>query len=291
MGKQHSGSAESFYLYRIKSKLRRFAVVALVMSAFGLMLLGKADTILVEKAQILFNDVATPVLSLLSKPAEMASRFFQNLRELASIRRENERLRAENKELTLIKLDTEQLRKENAYLTDLLRYVPPPAAVSITSRVIADTGNSFAQSLIAFVGLKHDIEKGNVVLTGDGLVGRIASVGINAARILLITDINSRVPVKIEPLDTPAILTGDNTEHPQLTSLPGYAKVSVGDRVVTSGMAGGYPAGLPVGTIVSVNDGVIKVRPFFNRSRLEVVRIVDYGLSGLLPDPICPHSP
>ena len=88
MGKQHSGSAESFYLYRIKSKLRRFAVVALVMSAFGLMLLGKADTILVEKAQILFNDVATPVLSLLSKPAEMASRFFQNLRELASIRGE-----------------------------------------------------------------------------------------------------------------------------------------------------------------------------------------------------------
>ena len=280
MGKQHSGSAESFYLYRIKSKLRRFAVVALVMSAFGLMLLGKADTILVEKAQILFNDIATPVLSLLSKPAE-----------LASIRRENERLRAENKELTLIRLDTEQLRKENAYLTDLLRYVPPPPAVSITSRVIADTGNSFAQSLIAFVGLKHDIEKGNVVLTGDGLVGRIASVGINAARILLITDINSRVPVKIEPLDTPAILTGDNTEHPQLTSLPNYAKVSVGDRVVTSGMAGVYPAGLPVGTIVSVNDGVIKVRPFFNRSRLEMVRIVDYGLSGLLPDPICPTSP
>lgn len=289
VGQQHSGNSAS--LHQIKAKLKRFALVMLVLAAFGLMLLGKADTILVEKAQILFNDLTSPVLALLSKPAEAASRFMQNIHELVSIRQENARLHAENQELTLVKLDTEQLRKENAYLADLLNYVPPPEAVFMTSRVIADTGNSFAQSLIAFVGQKQKVGKGNVVLTGDGLVGRIASVGINAARILLITDINSRVPVKIEPLDTLAILSGDNTEYPQLISLPGNAKVSVGDRVVTSGMAGVYPAGLPVGVIVSIDDGLIKVRPFFNRSRLEMVRIVDYGLSGLLPDPVCAVSP
>ena len=289
MGKQHSGNPAS--LNQIKFKLRRFAVLALVMAAFGLMLLGKADTILVEKAQILFNDIVTPVLSLLSKPAEMASKFMQNMHELVSIRQENARLRRENQELTLIKLDTEQLRKENAYLAGLLNYVVPPHAVSISSRVIADTGNAFAQSLIAFVGHGQKIKKGNVVLTGDGLVGRISSVGINAARILLITDINSRVPVKIEPFDTPAILSGDNTEYPQLISLSNNAKVSVGDKIVTSGMAGVYPAGLPVGVIVSIDDGLITVRPFFNRSRLEVVRIVDYGLSGLLPDTVCETTP
>ncbi len=289
VGQQHSGNTAS--LHQIKAKLKRFALVLLVLAAFGLMLLGKADTVLVEKAQVLFNDISSPVLALLSKPAEAASRFMQNIHELVSIRQENARLREENRELTLVKLDTEQLRKENAYLADLLNYIPPPEAVSITSRVIADTGNSFAQSLIAFVGSKQKVAKGNVVLTGDGVVGRIASVGINAARILLITDMNSRVPVKIEPLDTPAILSGDNTEYPQLISLPGNAKISVGDKVVTSGMAGVFPAGLPVGVIVSIDDGLIKVRPFFNRNRLEMVRIVDYGLSGLLPDPICEVSP
>ena len=200
-------------------------------------------------------------------------------------------MREENERLTLSKLEIDRLRKENVYLTDLLKYVPPPEAISISSRVIADTGNSFAQSLIAFVGQKQEIEKGNVVLTGDGLVGRIASVGVNAARILLITDINSRVPVKVEPLDAPAILSGDNSEYPQLNSLPNNVQVSVGDRVVTSGMAGVYPAGLPVGVITSVADGVIRVRPFFNRNRLEIVRIVDYGLSGLLPDLPCVLSP
>ena len=72
--------------------------------------------------------------------------------------------------------------------------------------------------------------------------------------------------------------------------MPNNVQVSVGDRVVTSGMAGVYPAGLPVGVITSVSDGVIRVRPFFNRNRLEIVRIVDYGLSGLLPDPPCEPS-
>ena len=274
-------------LYQLKSKLQRFGLLALVMAAFGLMLLGKADTILVEKGRILFNDITTPVLALLSKPAETVSGFIQNIHELVSIRQENNRLRDENQRLNLIKLETERLRKENAYLSGLLNYVPPPEAVSISSRVIADTGNSFAQSLIAFVGAKQEIEKGNVVLKGDGLVGRIASVGVNAARILLITDINSRVPVKIEPIDVPAILAGDNTEYPQLISFPNNVRVSVGDRIATSGLAGVYPAGLPVGTVISVNDGVVKVRPFVNRNHLEVVRIVDYGLSGLIADPKC----
>lgn len=283
MAKQSNPSS----LYQIRTKLQRFGLLALVMAAFGLMLLGKADTILVEKGRILFNDIATPVLALLSKPAETASRFMQNIHELVSIRQENNRLREENQRLNMIKLETERLRKEAAYLSALLNYVPPPEAVSVSARVIADTGNSFAQSLIAFIGTKQDIEKGDVVLTGDGLVGRVASVGVNAARILLITDINSRVPVKIEPIDVPAILTGDNTEYPQLISFPNNVRVSVGDRVTTSGLAGVYPAGLPVGTVISVNDGVVKVRPFVDRNHLEVVRIVDYGLSGLIADPKC----
>ncbi len=288
MAKKHTNTVS---LHQIKSKLQRFGVFALVLFAFSLMLLGKADTILVEKAQILFNDITTPILIVLAKPAQGAAKFMQNLHELVSIRQENTRLREENAKLNLIKIATESLRKENNYLTDLLRYVPPPQAVSISSRVVADTGNSFAQSLVAFVGQKQKIEKGNIVLTGDGLVGRIASVGINAARILLITDINSRVPVKIEPADVPAILSGDNTEFPQLTSLSDNVKVMIGDKVVTSGLAGVYPTGIPVGVVVSVDDSVVRVRPFFNRSRLEIVRIVDYGLSGLIADAVCEDSP
>ena len=286
MLKPHFGNTSA----ALKMKLQRFGVSVLVLLAFGVMLLGKADMILVERGRILFNDIATPVLYFLSKPAEAVSAFVANIRELASIRKENVRLREENQILTFIYLNAERLKKENEYLTDLLRYVPPPEAKTISARVIADTGNAFAQSVIAFVGQGAEVEKGNVVLTGDGLVGRVASVGMNAARIILITDINSRVPVRVEPLEVPAILTGDNTERPRLASLPHNVKVSVGDRIVTSGTAGVYPAGLPVGVISSVQDGIIRVKPFFNRNRLEIVRIVNYGLSGLIADQKCDGS-
>lgn len=288
MVKQHgAGGSSSFQL---KSKLQRFGLAALVAAAFGLMLLGKADILLVEKGRILFNDIAAPVLMVLSKPAEMTLRVMQNLHELVSIRRQNAVLRAENEKLNLIKLDTEQLRRENEELRNLMKYIPLPEASSVSAKVIADTGNSFVQSLLAYTGYHHTVKKGNVVLTGEGVLGRISSVGVNVARILLITDINSRIPVKVEPMNAQAILSGDNTEYPQLISLPNNVKISVGDRVITSGAAGVYPAGLPIGTIVSVADGIIKVRPFVNRNHLEIVRIVDYGLSGLLADPICEVS-
>ena len=68
MGKQHTGSLPS--LHKIKTKLQKFALLAMVMLAFGVMLLGKADTYLVEKGRILLDDIATPVLALLSKTAE-----------------------------------------------------------------------------------------------------------------------------------------------------------------------------------------------------------------------------
>lgn len=259
----------------------------LVISIFGLMLLGKADIIIVDKIRNLFVDLATPVLVVVSKPAVAISSFISNLRELASIRAENTKLRAENESLNLVKVEADRLAKENAYLSDLTRYIPPPKAKSISTRVIADVGNSFAQSLIAFVGHDQEVKKGNVVLTGDGLVGRVASVGFNSARIMLITDINSRVPVRIEHLDAPAILEGDNTEFPNLISLPSSAKVAVGDKVITSGMAGVYPPGLAVGIIVSNTDGIIKVRPFVNRNHLEIVHIVDFNLSGLIPEVPC----
>ena len=93
-------------------------------------------------------------------------------------------------------------------------------------------------------------------MTGDGLVGRVAELGDHAARILLLTDLNSRVPVVIEETRERAILSGDNTERPALAYLPPDARVSSGQRVVTSGSGGVLPAGLPIGTVTVGRDGV-----------------------------------
>jgi len=77
-------------------------------------------------------------------------------------------------------------------------------------------------------------------------------------------------------------LAGDNSERPRLIHLPPGASVSIGDRIVTSGHGGAFPPGIPVGVVAQVNDGAVLVKPYAQRDRLEFVRVVDYGLKGIL---------
>jgi rod shape-determining protein MreC len=88
--------------------------------------------------------------------------------------------------------------------------------------------------------------------------------------------------VVIEATRTRAILAGDNTERPRLIHLPPGAAVNPGDRIVTSGHGGAFPPGIPVGVILPSGEGTVTVKPYVHRDRLEYVRIVDYGLQGIL---------
>jgi rod shape-determining protein MreC len=125
-------------------------------------------------------------------------------------------------------------------------------------------------------------------MTGEGLVGRVAEVGARAARVLLLTDLNSHIPVELEDTHDRAVLDGDNSEEPRLVYLPTKAEVRVGQRIVTGGAGGVFPPGLPVGVVSSVVGDIIRVEPYAELARLELVRIVDFGLSGVLPQSAVP---
>ena len=99
---------------------------------------------------------------------------------------------------------------------------------------------------------------------------------------ILLTDINSRVPVLVEGNRTRAIMTGKNKNFATLVHLPQGAKVAPSDRIVTSGQGGAFPSGLPIGVVASVSDKGIDVQLFVDFSRLEYVRIVDFGLNNLM---------
>lgn len=262
--------------------LQRFAFVALVGAAFALMLLGKADTIVVERVRAVVVDAMAPVIRALSQPAGALAEISDNVRDLANLRAENARLREENAQLLRWREMARRLEAENGQFQSLLDYLPPPDARSFSIRVMGDTGGAFAHSVLVAAGARDNVRKGMAVLSGDGLVGRVAQVGRKASRVVLITDITSRVPVVLESTRTRAILAGNNSEKPRLIYVPAGARVAPGDRVVTSGHAGAFPPGIPVGVVSSVDDTVIRVQPFMDRDRLEIVRVVDYGLSGIL---------
>jgi len=261
--------------------LRSFAhwlvYAGLIVVAGGLILLGKADAVLVERFRMQVSDPIAPLFDVLSRPADVAADGLDRARQWVDVAGENDRLRSERDELLRWRAAAKQLEAENAGLRRLLGYVPEPDATYRSARVIADSAGVFAQSVMISAGSLAGVDKGQVVLDGTGLVGRVVGVSARAGRVLLLTDINSRVPVFVGKTRIRAVLAGDNTERPKLIHvLPGET-ISPGDDVVTSGIAGGFPPGLPVGTVAEVDDRRISVVPNANRDRLEYVRIADFG--------------
>ncbi len=273
-------------IYRITAPIRglaqRFAYMGLIVSAFGLLMLGKADTVLVERLRVHLTDAVAPILDMASRPVATISEVAAEVRELAAIRAENARLREDRARLLRWQAVARQLEAENKALQGLLNFQPPPSARFISARVIAEEGGAFARSLLINAGIHAGVRNGQAVVTGEGLVGRITDVGARAARVLPIMDLNSRIPVLVESSRTHAILAGDNSHRPLLTRLPPEAAISSGDRIVTSGHAGAFPPGLQVGVVASISDRGIGVQPYVDFFRLEYVRVVDFGLDGIL---------
>ena len=266
----------------MRGLLHRFAYLGLIAAAFGLMMLGKVDTLLMERARVHVVDAVAPLLDALSRPAAAIENAIVKGREIARIHEENATLRAEVEKLRQWESAARHLESENESLKTLLKWAPPPEAAFVTARVIADTGGTFVHSMIVGAGAQDGVKKGLVVMTGDGLAGRIAAVGNHSSRLLLLTDLNSRIPAIVERTRTRAILAGDNTDRPRLIHLSDGGAVTAGDRIVTSGHGGVFPPGLPIGIVTSVAESGVLVQPFVEQARLEFVRVVDFGLEGIL---------
>lgn len=246
------------------------------------MLLGKADTVLIERIRAASADLVSPVMNIVSRPAASINELTDKIYNLAHLYEENERLRRENQQLLAWQQAARNLSHENARLRDLASYTSPPALHLVTSRVIADMGGAYAHSLMISAGSRDGVAKGQAVISDEGLIGRVAEAGYQASRVLLITDINSRVPVVIENSRDRAFLSGDNTNRPLLTFLTADAAVAPGDRILTSGHGGAFPPGIPIGIVSSVSENAVRVAPMFRRHQLEYLRVADYGLQGIL---------
>jgi|SRR6185437_15296038 rod shape-determining protein MreC len=267
---------------QVRLVLHRFALVVLVVAAFAAMLIGKADTVLVENARVLALDLASPALEAIARPVAVANRTIADLKEFATLREENARLREENTRLLAWQTAARRLENENTRLRDLANFREGPEASFITARIVGDSVSAYVRGALLNVGRKAGVTPGQAVVTGEGLAGRVAEVGDNSARVLFVTDVNSRLPVQVERTRERAILAGDNSALMRLTLAQTLQGVQRGDRIVTSGHGGSFPVGIPVGEVVQTESGSVKVRPFADFSRLEFVRVVDYGVTGLV---------
>lgn len=267
----------------LRQALARLSLPVLIAVAFGTMLLGRADAPLVERARMALADALTPIWAAVQEPVTAVRQGIQEMQSLWYLRSENARLTEENERLRRWQAAALALEAENALLRRQLSWIPDPTPQFRTARVVADGGGTYARAVLLATGPQHDIRKGQVALDERGFVGRVTEVGSRSARVLLATDINSRVPVIIEGSRARAMMVGGNTARPRLQHWPEGVQPRDGDRVVTSAEAGAFPAGLPVGVVRRTEGGAAEVELFAQLERLDVLRLFDFGLAGILP--------
>ncbi len=250
--------------------------------AVALIALSKANSPLASRMRSQVVDAFAPILAGVSQPVDSVSNWLGAMASTSNLRDENAKMLTEIERIRTVQIRVAQLEAENASLRKLLGAPPAIKGKHIVARVIADPGRGYVRSLLIGVGTRDGVRRGLAVVNTSGLVGRVTEVGERSARVLLLLDINSRIPVRVERTRERAILAGNNSETPRLLFLSEVSQIQPGDRIVTSGHDGVLPPGLPVGVVSGVEGGIVRVRPLVKLGRIEFVRILSYKTTGLV---------
>ena len=241
-----------------RQAIARLTLPVLILASLGLILLSRASPVVGERARTTLSDALAPLYGVLDVPFSVVRTMGADIADTFTLRAENARLRQENGRLRRWYDVAMALDAENATLKANLHWIPDPALSYVTARVVADAGGVYARSVLLSIGPNNTVRKGQIALDANGLVGRVTEVGARSARVLLLTDMNSRIPVMLEGSRAPAILVGGNAPYPKLMFLPEGTKPAEGERVITSAVAQAFPAGLLVGTVHYSDSGVPK---------------------------------
>ena len=142
----------------------------------------------------------------------------------------------------------------------------------VSARVMLDKQSPYLNSFIINIGGNKNIKNGMEVLDGKNFIGRIVDVNFFSSRVLLVSDLNSKIPVLIEPSANHAILSGHGANNPTLEYLPAKHTIQDGDKVYTSGKGGIFSPGIAVGKVAIEND-LITVLLFSDLSQITFVNI------------------
>jgi rod shape-determining protein MreC len=276
---------------QLRLTIQRALLPVLVLLSGAIIVLGKADQLFFDSVRTSMTDGVGPVLDALSRPLNAAGSVIDRVKMVVTTYKENVRLGAENERLLQWQQTALNLAADNQQLRGLLKAVPENSVSYVTARVIGNSGGAYVRTLLVNAGTEDGVARGQAAVTGEGLVGRLTEVGSRASRVLLITDLNSRIPVTLESPQTEttrtsAVLAGDNSERPRLMYLPAASAAKVGDRVVTSGEGGVFPPGLPIGVVSAIDGAGPRVEPYVEMSQIGYVMVVDYGLARALPQPL-----
>lgn len=259
---------------------QKFTAFFFIVVSLALLILARSQTALIEQTRAQIFNAFIPAIKVVDLPRGATAGLSDWVRNIAIVFSDNQFLRVENADLKRQLIEATELEIDNLRLKNLLNIKDGTVTTITASRIVSDSNSPFFKSMLINNGTNDGIKKGHAVVNEEGVIGRTINVASNASRVLLINDINSRIPVKFADSGVNVILSGDNSPLQQIRFMPEEEKVNIGDQILTSGMGGIFPPDLPVGIVTEITQlGMIRVKPSVNLNRLNYVSVIEYEIA------------
>ena len=258
-----------------KGTKQRFSLIALLFFSITLIVLGKYNFVGINYLKVIINEVVYRSSYIVSVPEKYATQSYNTIRDHIILYKDYDILKKKLKKIESQKYNIDFLIAENQKLKKTLEDVSYSSHEQL-AKVLIDKESPFLRSIIINKGTKHNITKGMTILNNNYLVGKVVEVNFSTARVLLLSDLNSKTPVTIEPGSIQAILSGTGKNSGIIQYSKENLPINAGSIVFTSGAGGLFKEGIPVGKIAEINNK--KVINFFSDfSQLGFVKVVLYS--------------
>jgi rod shape-determining protein MreC len=235
---------------------QKFSILSLIILAIFIFFLDVYGFTVVKTTRNILNDVIFRISYLASSPSRLLPNASQGIADHFNLKEKNENLKQVIKNYKSLDLNLEYLTTENKNLRKVLdaeSIINDPRHI-VLAKVLIDKNSPFLKSIIINKGTQSDIKKGMPVTQDNYLIGRIVETNFLSSRVLLLTDLNSRIPVTLGKDNAQAILTGSGTKNPKLEYLPEEYILQGDVTIFASGKDGIFTPGTPIGKTISNND-------------------------------------
>ena len=258
-----------------KGTKQRFSLIFLLFFSIILIVLGKYNFFAINYLKVIINEVVYRSSYIVSVPEKYAAYSYNTIRDHIILYKDYDILKKKLKKIESQKYNIDFLIAENQKLKKTLEDVSYSSHEQL-AKVLIDKESPFLRSIIINKGTKHNVTKGMTVLNDNYLVGKVVEVNFLTARVLLLSDLNSKIPITIEPGSVQAILSGTGKNSGIIQYSKENLPINAGSIVFTSGAGGLFKEGIPVGKIAEINNK--KVINFFSDfSQLGFVKVVLYS--------------
>ena len=255
-----------------KQTKQRFSLLALIIFSIILIYAETIKTKPLDYLRFFVKDTIYRGSVLVSFPSKGFNRVSSAVKNHLNLFNTNIKLKEENTKLKEKIYDPDFLIFENKQLRQLLDEQVTSSSNFVSARVILDKQSPYLNSFVINSGSNREIKNSMTVLDGKNFIGRIVDVNFFSSRVLLITDLNSKIPVLVEPTGYHAILNGRGMNEPTLEYLPEKHTVQSGNKVYTSGKEGIFAPGIPIGEVRTRGEKIF-VSLFSDISQITFVNI------------------